>query len=371
MTQTPRQDGLDTEHLRDYRELRRSHTDRKLAGVAAGLARHLNIDPTLLRVAFVVLCFFGGAGIVLYAALWLLVPEEGTDRAEISTSPSTRNVLLLVTAVVAACLVVGDSWGDFRFPWFLVLVLIGTGAYLTFRDRHAHRTQLPASTAAAAPDYATPSEYPSAPEYPAYRPEPAPERGPKLFWITLALVAIALGTLGLYDASHSVADAAYPAAALTVVGAMLVLGAWVGRAGGLIFLGLVAAVLLALTQAASSLSLGQITRSPATSAQLRSEYRIGAGELVLDLRGIDDLDRLDGRTVDVTGGAGRVTVLVPDGLDVAVDGEISYGGEITVGGEHQDGNDVHLQREIDGGPDAPRLDLDVQLRFGQIDVRQS
>src|SRR5687767_4543038 len=95
MTETPHQETqqnrVNTEHLRDYSQLRRSATDRKVAGVAGGLGRHLNVDPTILRVVFVVLCFFGGAGFVLYGAAWLFVPEDGHDHAAVSTSPSTRN----------------------------------------------------------------------------------------------------------------------------------------------------------------------------------------------------------------------------------------------------------------------------------------
>jgi hypothetical protein len=50
------------DEVRDLARIRRSVTDRKVAGVAGGLARHLDIDPVILRVAFVVLAFFGGAG---------------------------------------------------------------------------------------------------------------------------------------------------------------------------------------------------------------------------------------------------------------------------------------------------------------------
>ena len=53
-----------------------SPTARSPASPAAS-ARHLDIDPLILRVAFVVLVFFGGAGLILYGACWLLVPEEG------------------------------------------------------------------------------------------------------------------------------------------------------------------------------------------------------------------------------------------------------------------------------------------------------
>ena len=50
-----------------------------LAGVAAGLARYFGVDPTIVRIAFVVLTVVGGAGIPLYLAGLLLIPEEGSD----------------------------------------------------------------------------------------------------------------------------------------------------------------------------------------------------------------------------------------------------------------------------------------------------
>ena len=60
------------QEMRDLGRLRRSRTDRKIAGVAGGLGRHFDIDPTIVRVAFVVLAFFGGAGLLLYGVGWLL-----------------------------------------------------------------------------------------------------------------------------------------------------------------------------------------------------------------------------------------------------------------------------------------------------------
>jgi phage shock protein PspC (stress-responsive transcriptional regulator) len=62
-------------------ELRRSTDDRMLAGVAGGLARYLDVDATLVRIAFVVLTVIGGAGVPLYLASWLLIPEDGADKS--------------------------------------------------------------------------------------------------------------------------------------------------------------------------------------------------------------------------------------------------------------------------------------------------
>ena len=59
------------------KRLTRSTNDRMVAGVAAGLAEYLEIDPVLIRLAFVLLTFAGGPGLLAYLILWLIVPEEG------------------------------------------------------------------------------------------------------------------------------------------------------------------------------------------------------------------------------------------------------------------------------------------------------
>jgi phage shock protein PspC (stress-responsive transcriptional regulator) len=53
-----------------------------LAGVAAGVARYLSVDVTVVRIVFAVLAIVGGgAGIVLYLAGWLLMPEDGSEQS--------------------------------------------------------------------------------------------------------------------------------------------------------------------------------------------------------------------------------------------------------------------------------------------------
>jgi phage shock protein PspC (stress-responsive transcriptional regulator) len=62
------------------RLLRRSGDDRMLAGVAGGIARHLNADVTLVRVIFAALALLTGVGVALYIAAWLLIPADGEDQ---------------------------------------------------------------------------------------------------------------------------------------------------------------------------------------------------------------------------------------------------------------------------------------------------
>ena len=61
--------------------LTRCRQDRMLAGVASGLGAHLGVDAIIVRIAFVALTLIGGAGIPLYLACWLLIPDEGATRS--------------------------------------------------------------------------------------------------------------------------------------------------------------------------------------------------------------------------------------------------------------------------------------------------
>jgi phage shock protein C len=58
------------------RKLYRSKTDRVLARVCGGLAQYFNVDATLIRVLFVLLAVLGGAGLVVYVAMWIIVPNQ-------------------------------------------------------------------------------------------------------------------------------------------------------------------------------------------------------------------------------------------------------------------------------------------------------
>ena len=61
--------------------LDRPRDGRLLGGVAAGLAEYFDLDATVVRIGFVALALLGGAGIPLYLAGWLLIPEKGSPAA--------------------------------------------------------------------------------------------------------------------------------------------------------------------------------------------------------------------------------------------------------------------------------------------------
>ncbi|HAF62444.1 MAG TPA: PspC domain-containing protein [Anaerolineaceae bacterium] len=58
------------------KKLYRSRNNRMIAGVCAGLADYFEIDPTIVRIIFVILVFAGLGGMLVYAILWLITPEE-------------------------------------------------------------------------------------------------------------------------------------------------------------------------------------------------------------------------------------------------------------------------------------------------------
>ena len=88
----------------------RDRANRVVAGVAAGLGRALGVDPTLVRLLFAILTLAGGAGIALYLALALLMPDEQRVRP-----PGWRFAvgfaLLLLAAIVAL--------NGLGLPWFV------------------------------------------------------------------------------------------------------------------------------------------------------------------------------------------------------------------------------------------------------------
>jgi phage shock protein C len=61
------------------KKLYRSQTERSVAGVCGGLADYFELDPTIVRIAFVALALLGGPGILIYIVLWLVVPEEPVE----------------------------------------------------------------------------------------------------------------------------------------------------------------------------------------------------------------------------------------------------------------------------------------------------
>jgi phage shock protein C len=64
------------EETMEAKKLYRSVSNKMIGGVAAGLGEYFNIDPTLVRLGFIVLALMGGPGLVAYLIMWVVVPQE-------------------------------------------------------------------------------------------------------------------------------------------------------------------------------------------------------------------------------------------------------------------------------------------------------
>lgn len=113
------------------RLLRRSRTDRVIAGVAGGIGNYFGIDPVLVRVGFVILVLAGGSGILLYLIAWLVMPkategEEAEARARAVDADTVRlavggGLIALGGILLATRFIPHFS----RIFWPLVLVAAG------------------------------------------------------------------------------------------------------------------------------------------------------------------------------------------------------------------------------------------------------
>lgn len=394
-----------SEEMRDLTRLRRSSTDRHVAGVAGGLGRHLDVDPVILRVAFVVFTFFGGAGLILYGAGWLLVPADDEPNAKIDLEPRTRSGALILVGVIAALATIGDMLGgtDFWVPFPLLAVALVVWFIVSRRERRqARKAAYPAYTGfpgqAPAPGWVGGPANPPAqgwvgepvedagtavtasyqgPITPPFQPVPyAPKqrdprkRGPILFWYAVPLIALGLGTLGIVDASGvAVADSAYPALALGIIATLLVVGAFWGRAGGLIAIGLVAALVTAGATAASEFDGGQKKERPTTAAQVDDDYWLDSGEYTIDLSQLADPAALAGRTLDMGVGVGRLEVIIPSGVDLQIDGEIGGPGSIRFLDDGEKGGiNIKDDTRVDTPGTTKTVELDLFVGIGEIVV---
>lgn len=124
-------------------ELRRDPAGRAIAGVASGLAAHLGMPVLWLRVAFVALAFLDGLGVLLYAALWIMVPPRQAEESAGLEAAKRRGmrprqrpagvdigVIFSVAALVVGIfwvLVTGGLWVPPRVFWPTVLGGLGVG----------------------------------------------------------------------------------------------------------------------------------------------------------------------------------------------------------------------------------------------------
>jgi phage shock protein PspC (stress-responsive transcriptional regulator) len=416
--------------------LRRSRQDRVIAGVAGGFARWLGIDPVIVRVILVVLAIFGGSGLVLYVIGWLFIPDEGAPESEAqrfigqSQRPGStaRTVLIVVGVVVAVILfanIVGFAFGDWGgFGAFLLLIAVGALVlYLATRTNGegpqvgatpASPVTPPAGGSAAAPGgpptYTQGMTTPAAPAgaevapaptayayggsgsypgYTPYTPTPVPPNPPRprsyLGLATLSLTVVVTGLLvsleilGLVD----FAPVVIPAVALAILGAGILVGAWMGRARWLLWF---AIPTLFVTMIASyvpadfdgsfrptiTAGVGEQFNTPRTVLAASEPYELGIGSLQLDLTALRIPDGVTTVPVTATVGLGELVVVVPDDVRVIVDADAQLG-ELRIDGvDRINDPSPSFEGELPGGPaTGPILDLTLHTNVGAVEVSRA
>ena len=267
--------------VRHPESLRRSSTDRKVAGVCGGLGRQLGVDPNILRVAAVALAL-SGIGIALYLVLWIVMPDEGApeDTGFTKNLPEQlRTGTGLAVAIGGGTILLGialqaifGSALPFGFPFPFPLVLVAAVVWFFWHRSRGQSQRAVTSFQAEHPagprlDLSRDPDDPGAPgpEFWArpdplglYRQDPPPgsavqpvvvparisRKAPALLRLG-TLVATAAGVAVLVIVSG--AGVAVPAllfvgVPLTIFGAGLMLTSRFGTAGGLATLGVAGAV---------------------------------------------------------------------------------------------------------------------------------
>ncbi|WP_299443407.1 PspC domain-containing protein [uncultured Phycicoccus sp.] len=367
--------------------LRRDTDRRWFGGVCAGIAARFDVDPLLIRAAAIALTIAGGLGIPVYLVLWLLLPDaHGTVLAERALRHG--DAWPVVLGVVTALLLVGglvslgiggDGWGGpiwLLIPVGLVVWLIATRARPappgtwpgadspTAPPPPPGGTTMSAPTSSFAPAYgaaaapttpyggstpyagstpyggSSPYGGPPAPPGPARPLAPPPPPAPRRRRPSGSVGVIALGLVillsGLGTALAQVlgfpGEPAVLGASLALLGvSALVLGLGLsGRASGfsgflVIVLGFVTVVSVLVAHNPVAQGVGDRTWTPSASA-VPVSYSLGAGDATLDLGGLQAVSGADDPAdVRVDMGLGSLTVVVPEGMDVRVEGQVGLG----------------------------------------------
>ncbi len=376
------EDDFDPRRIKDAPlRMHRSLRDRKIAGVCGGFAQYARIDPVVVRVVVAALTVVGGVGLVLYVAGWLLVPEEGSEQAVVDGHHARdhgemRRVGWVIAAVLACAAVLSSGpwfgpgvWVS-GWPLWPLLALIGVAWFLLARpDRTGPRAQ-PGADAAGDDMGRVPPQGTASSDVPPQTNGRTSRGGSGLAAVTTALALIAVGVLWLIERTGTELEPpAYIAAVVAVIGLCTLIGTWVGNGRLLVPLGVLAVLVLAASTQVPVWSVGDYDVAPSRAAEVPPGYEVGAGEIHLDLTRIEDLDQLDGRTLNLDIGAGRIRIVLPEGLGVDVDASVLVG-ELKVLERESSGFDNEL-RISDSDDGDPVLRLELAGSTGQIEVSRS
>ncbi len=310
-----------------------------IGGVCGGIGRYFGIDPTLVRIGLVALALVGGTGLIVYAAALLLVPLDDTTAAPPSMPRERTMAIGLLIAFVAIGFVVGGFGLGFAFGGALVplgfLALAGLAVWWLVSG-----------------------------ERPSGSPGTVVRRA--ALGVGLLVGCFALSVASFF--ASGLGGGVVVASMVIAAGAGLVAAAFVGGARWLVLPALAIALPLAFVSAAGidlDGGFGDREERPGTLAEVKDTYRLGAGQLIVDLRDVT-LPAGD-HPLSVHIGAGHAQVIVDRDVCVASKAEIGMGA-VAIFDHDSGGIDVDWRdtRRADG--DTPRLVLDGDVGLGLLEV---
>jgi phage shock protein PspC (stress-responsive transcriptional regulator) len=276
-------------HTPSTKRLERSSSDRVIAGVSGGLGRYFDLNPTFFRLGFVVLTLLGGAGILIYLAALLVVPDEGKEQS------------------IAAEALAGRR----ERPW----PFVGLGlAAVALAVLLSQATILPSGG---------------------------------FGWVLVLLAGLAI--LWSYDAKRGDRRS------------RLLLRWFVGLTVTVI-VAVVAAVSLAFAWFDVGLGegVGDRVEAPASSAQLKSSYELGVGNLRVDLSRIGPVTSETHVLAKV--GVGELRIIVPRDASVEANAHAKVG-EVYVLSQQDDGRNAEVSTGSGG-----LLVIEAKVGAGRIDI---
>ncbi|MDX6253717.1 MAG: hypothetical protein QOJ11_51 [Frankiales bacterium] len=377
------------------RPLLRSRNDRVLAGVAGGLGRWLDVDPVIFRVTFAVLTLFGGVGLVAYLIGYLLIPDEATGEALVSSRlvPDLRRLTQQQRALLgwgAAGICVLIAVAGHRSTTVAVLIIVAAVAVLSARAQapRPYRAQRdyafdppPGNVVPPSAAFTGPSERPSTwqPETTWHAAQPPSAPAPRFLvknkgrrlnraLISGSVLAVGLylmvGRAGAYDPTALQAMAV----GLTALGAGLAATAWYARSRGALVLGILLTAALMIGSAVKGdygSSVGDRSWRPTPTSAIPATYTLGAGAATLDLTQLGPA--AVGKTIKVSMGAGKLSVIVPDGLPVSVYAHVHVG-SFRIFGVDYDNDPVKQTVVTPGWTPANGIRIEAHLRIGNVEV---
>ncbi len=308
-----------------------------IGGVCGGVARYLGVDSTIVRIAAVVLTLFGGLGALLYVAALLLVPNDSQ-----TVGAESGNRALTIVAVSLLLLV---SWPLILGGGFLAAGLAVPLAMLALAGLLVWWLVSGEGPGGSGRDVA--------------------RRAALGIGVLLLCGAIAVGG-GL---AAGLGSGTVVAALVIAAGVMLIAGAFVGGVRWLIPPALSLALAVGFVAAAGidfDGGVGERDYRPASANELREGYRLGMGELVVDLR---DLELPSGDTrVNLDVGIGEARLIVPEDVCVASAADIGIGG-VDVFGRDNGGIDVDWDDRPRAATGRSRVVVSADVGVGALVVR--